>query len=123
MSQAAASLPNVDVSTITDPDIRRAFRTVVQQNQQLTARMHQQQQEIEALLQMMLEKHVGSVGEFKRHMLKLQTGDARGERLHGMITGHAPNGAAAAAAPAQPPRRPQPEIAEPEVDRPRRYTL
>jgi hypothetical protein len=122
MSQAAASLPNVDVSTITDPDIRRAFRTVVQQNQQLTARMHQQQQEIEALLQMMLEKHVGSVGEFKRHMLKLQTGDARGERLHGMITGHAPNGAAPAAA-AQPARRPQPEIAEPEVDRPRRYTL
>jgi hypothetical protein len=126
-----SSLPNVDVSTITDPDIRRAFRSMVQQNQQLTARIHQQQQEIEALLQMMLEKHVGSVGEFKRHMLKLQAGDARGERLHGMLTGGATNGtttgataaAATPAAPARPARRPEPEIAEPEIDRPRRYTL
>src|SRR3954463_13810529 len=111
-----SSLPNVDVSTITDPDVRRVFRMVVQQNQQLTARMHQQQQEIEALLQMMLEKHVGSVSEFKRHMLKLQSGDVRSERLHGMITGGATNGTAAGApaAAAPPPRRPQPEVAEPE---------
>jgi hypothetical protein len=129
-SSHGSSLPNVDVSTITDPDIRRAFRMMVQQNQHLTARMHQQQQEIEALLQMILEKHVGSVSEFKRHMLRLQSGDARSERLHGMITGGAPNGTtngttngtAAAAAPAKP-RRPEPEIAEPEIDRPRRYTL
>ena len=126
-SPHGSALPNVDVSTITDPDIRRAFRMMVQQNQHLTARMHQQQQEIEALLQMILEKHVGSVSEFKRHMLRLQSGDARSERLHGMITGGASNGttngtAATAAAPAQP-RRPEPEVAEPEVDRPRRYTL
>jgi hypothetical protein len=87
-----SSLPNVDVSTISDPDIRRALRSVVQQNQALTARIHQQQQEIEALLQMMLEKHVGSVSEFKRHMLRLQAGDARSERLHGMLTGGATNG-------------------------------
>ena len=126
-----SSLPNVDVSTITDPDIRRAFRMMVQQNQQLTARMHQQQQEIESLLQMMLEKHVGSVSEFKRHMLKLQAGDARGERIHGQITGAVPQPAvvAAPAAPAQTatpaPRRAarDPEFSEPEVDRPRRYTL
>ena len=122
-SPHGSALPNVDVSTITDPDIRRAFRMMVQQNQHLTARMHQQQQEIEALLQMILEKHVGSVSEFKRHMLRLQSGDARSERLHGMITGGASNGTAAAAAPAKPARRPEPEVAEPEVDRPRRYTL
>src|SRR4051794_28316582 len=114
-----SSLPNVDVSTITDPDVRRVFRMVVQQNQQLTARMHQQQQEIEALLQMMLEKHVGSVSEFKRHMLKLQAGDVRSERPHTMIPGAAPvtNAPAAAAAAPAAPRRPQPEVAEPEVDR------
>ena len=125
-SPHGSSLPNVDVSTITDPDIRRAFRSMVQQNQHLTARMHQQQQEIEALLQMILEKHVGSVSEFKRHMLRLQSGDARSERLHGMITGGGANATAApaaAAAPAKLPRRPEPEVAEPEVDRPRRYTL
>ena len=115
----SGSLPNVDVSTISDPDVRRAFRMVVQQNQQLTARMHQQQQEIEALLQMMLEKHVGSLGEFKRLMLRLQAGDARGERIHGMLTGAMP----AATVPQAAPKRPEPEIAEPEVDRPRRYTL
>jgi hypothetical protein len=101
----------------------------VQQNQQLTARMHQQQQEIEALLQLMLEKHVGSVSEFKRHMLKLQSGDARSERLHSMITGgglptNGTNGTSGTTAGHAPhARRPEPEIAEPEVDRPRRYTL
>ena len=83
------TMPQVEVSTIPDPDIRRAFRAVVQINQQLSARVQQQQQEIEALLQMMIEKHVGSVGEFKRHMLKLQTADARSERLHGQIAGAA----------------------------------
>jgi len=119
------SLPNVDVSTISDPDVRRAFRMVVQQNQQLTARMHQQQQEIEAVVQLILEKHVASVSEFKRHMLKLQSGDARSERLHSMITGGAlpTNGTTATTATAAAPRRPEPEIAEPEIDRPRRYTL
>ena len=99
-----SSLPNVDVSTISDPDVRRAFRMVVQQNQQLTARMHQQQQEIEAMLQLILEKHVASVSEFRRHMLKLQSGDARSERLHSMITGatlptNGTNGTSAATAP------------------------
>jgi hypothetical protein len=111
----SGTMPQVEVSTIPDPDIRRAFRAVVQINQQLSARVQQQQQEIEALLQMMIEKHVASVGEFKRHMLKLQTADARCERLHGQIAG-------AAAAP-QAARAREPEIAEPEVDRPRRYTL
>ena len=79
--------PAIDVSTIVDPDIRRAFRGMLQINQQLSTRINQQQQEIEALLQMMIEKHVGSVGEFKRHMLKMASGDARGERIHGQIAG------------------------------------
>jgi len=103
----------VDVSTIPDPDVRRAFRAVVQLNQQLGLRVQQQQQEIEALLQMMVEKHVGSVGEFKRHMLRLQTADARSERLHGQV----------AQASSHVPRAHVPEVAEPEVDHPRRYSL
>jgi TolA-binding protein len=133
----AGSLPSVDVSTITDPDIRRVVRQVVQLNQQLSAQIRQQQNEIEALLQMMIEKHVGSIGEFKRHMLKLQQGGARNERLHEQITSATQVGLAAAATgadqkpaatpatPAPRPTRPEkyPEFAEPEVDRPRRYTL
>src|SRR5687768_2318645 len=83
----AGSLPSVDVSTITDPDIRRVVRQVVQLNQQLSAQIRQQQNEIEALLQMMIEKHVGSIGEFKRHMLKLQQGGARSDRIHEQISG------------------------------------
>jgi hypothetical protein len=131
----AGSLPSVDVSTITDPDIRRVVRQVVQLNQQLSAQIRQQQNEIEALLQMMMEKHIGSIGEFKRHLLKLQQGGARSERIHEQIAGVAQIGLAAAptsadqkpaaATPAPRPTRPEkyPEFAEPEVDRPRRYTL
>jgi hypothetical protein len=119
--------PAIDVSTIVDPDIRRAFRGILQINQQLSTRINQQQQEIEALLQMMIEKHVGSLGEFKRHMMKLQAGEARSERIHGQVAGATVATPTATANPAV--RTPKPatptreEYAEPEVDRPRRYTL
>lgn len=111
----------VDVSTIPDPDVRRAFRAVVQLNQQLGQRVHQQQQEIEALLQMMIEKHVGSVGEFKRHMLRLQTADARSERIHGQIAGTA--AAAAPSAPAAAASSSRSAASSDDYERPRRYTL
>jgi hypothetical protein len=139
---ATAPAPQVDVSTITDTPTRRAVRGVLQLNQQLAEQVRQQQMEIEALLHMMTEKHVGSVGEFKRHMMKLQNNtDARSERLHGQIAGIAapaqqPTTARPAAvatapapAPAAPvaaaPKPPEPRRAydEPEIDRPRRYTL
>jgi hypothetical protein len=132
---SGSSPPQVDVSLIEDPHVRRSVRAVVQQNQAMEMRLRQQQQEIEALLQMMCEKHIASIGEFKRHMLKLQAGDARGERLHDQITtAGAPAAPAAtprsgtAAAPAaanqdRPPRAAEPRYSEPEVDRPRRYTL
>jgi hypothetical protein len=128
MPDSAGTLPQVDVSTISDPDIRRAIRSVVQLNQHLTAQVHQHQQEIESLLQMMVEKHIGSIGEFKRHMLKMQSADPRSERLHGQIAGgaHAAPSAAAAAhgsAAAPPPRQARPaEVSQPD-DHPRRYTL
>jgi hypothetical protein len=125
------TLPQVDVSSITDPDIRRAVRAVVQLNQHLSAQVHQHQQEIEALLQMMVEKHIGSVGEFKRHMLKMQSADPRSERLHGQIAGghtsHAVHTAPAATAPAaaRPVERTHQPVARPaqDDDHPRRYTL
>ena len=129
----SGTLPQVDVSTITDPDVRRAMRSLLQVNQAMSTRIHQQQQEIEALLQMMVEKHVGSIGEFKRHMIKLQGADPRSERLHGQIAGHAAPAMGHLAAPAidhshatapqQQPVHRRVEIAEPEVDGHRRYTL
>jgi TolA-binding protein len=139
-SSAISSTPGVDLGTIGDPDVRRVIRQVVALNQQLHAQIKQQQTEIEALLQMMVEKHIGSLGEFKRHLLKLQQGGARTERIHEQITGVAQVGLAAATTnadqkpktngttptptPIRPPRPASyPEFAEPEVDRPRRYTL
>ncbi|MDB5324059.1 MAG: hypothetical protein JWN40_5690 [Phycisphaerales bacterium] len=126
------TMPQVDVSSITDPDIRRALRAVVQLNQHLTAQVHQHQQEIESLLQMMVEKHIGSVGEFKRHMLKMQSADPRSERLHGQIasghTTHTTHTAPAAApsssaAPAARPERTHQPVVRPDDDHPRRYAL
>jgi hypothetical protein len=130
-SSSSSATPQVDVTLIEDPNVRRAVRAVVQLSQGMELRIRQQQQEIEALLQMMTEKHIGSVGEFKRHLLRLQQGDARGERIHGQITAAAGAGAAAPAAAPTPvnkdrPVRPapvEPRYSEPEVDRPRRYTL
>jgi hypothetical protein len=119
----SGTLPQVDVSSITDPDVRRAFRSLVQANQAMTTRLQQQQQEIEALLQMMVEKHVGSIGEFKRHMIKLQSADPRSERLHGQIAAHAAPAVAQSHATPQQPTHRRVEIAEPEVDGHRRYTL
>jgi hypothetical protein len=117
------TLPTIEVSLISDPDVRRAFRAVVQINQQLSAQIHQQQQEIEAILQMMMDKHIATIPEFKRHMLRLQQGDARSERLHGQLAATATAHPAPATTTLPPRRDPPPDIAEPEIDRPRRYTL
>lgn len=121
----ADTTATVDVSTISDPDTRRALRGLLQVNQHLQAKVAQQQQEIEALLQVLLEKHVTSMSEFKIHMTRTQSGEARSERLHGQLTPAArPAPAQAAPAPAQPaPRPPRQQYADPEIDRPRRYTL
>lgn len=120
----ADTTATVDVSTISDPDTRRALRGLLQVNQHLQAKVVQQQQEIEALLQMMVEKHIGSLGEFKRHMIRLQSGEARSERIHGQVASAAAVPEPATPAPAAPAPKPvRQSHAEPEIDRPRRYTL
>ena len=72
----------VDLSNVSDPDVRRALRLM---QQTYETRLVQQQTEIEALLEMLIEKHVGSIGEFKRHLMRIQQKDARGTRLHEQI--------------------------------------
>src|SRR4051812_13596464 len=52
--------------------------TVERQQQML----QQQQLEIEALLELLIDKHVTSLGEFKAHMAKLRHGSARSQQLH-----------------------------------------
>jgi hypothetical protein len=71
-------LPAVDVSAITDADTRRAIRSMCQQ---VAAVLDRQQKELEAMLDVLTEKHLTSVGEFKRHLLKVQQRD----RIHEAI--------------------------------------
>jgi len=68
-----------DLSMIDDPNVRRALRTI---HQQMTQMLEQQQMEIQALLEIMLEKNIASIGEFRRQIQKLQSGAGRAARLH-----------------------------------------
>ena len=71
------------LSTVPDPDVRRALRAMYHDLHQ-TIEKHQL--EIQALLEMMLEKHVGSIGEYKRHLTRLQQGAVpRSERIQSQI--------------------------------------
>jgi hypothetical protein len=96
---ADAAHLTVDVSTIPDPDVRRALRQIQTDYQtQLT----QQRAEIDAILEVLLEKHTTSLGELKRHVAKVQQQQQQGSRsgrLHDALWG---GGAAAPAAGAAP---------------------
>jgi hypothetical protein len=56
---------SVDLTRIENAEVRRAVRSLMQQMQQVIDR---QQTQIEALLEMVLDKHVGSIGEYKHYM-------------------------------------------------------
>ena len=71
-----------DLSQISDPDVRRALRAIYQE---LHSTIHRQEIEIQAMLEMLLEKHVGSIGEYKRHLTRLQSGGARSSRIHDQV--------------------------------------
>jgi hypothetical protein len=84
----------VDIGTIADPDARRALRAM---QQEYTAALSRQQAEIDAILEVLLEKHVTSVGELRRHVTRLQQQQAHGSRagrLHEALWGPTPSAAA-----------------------------
>lgn len=82
----AESAPRPDpsvIASIPDPDLRRALRAVYHD---LHGIIEKQQIEIQALLEVILEKHVTSIGEYKRHLTRLQQGGvARSERIQSQI--------------------------------------
>jgi hypothetical protein len=78
MSELAPATDSLDLAQIDDPQLRRAMR---QLQQQLAATVAHQQAEIDALLEVLLEKHVTSMGEFKRVLARLQQDPARARRL------------------------------------------
>lgn len=74
---------NVDLTRIENAEVRRALRQLIMQLQETIT---QQQVEIEALLEMMLDKHLSSVSEFKRHVqLIRQRTSERADRLHSQV--------------------------------------
>lgn len=85
MSESAPRKDPPEISSVHDPDVRRALRAMYNE---LHTTIEHHQKEIQALLEMMLEKHVGSIGEYKRHLMRLQQGGvSRSERIHGQISG------------------------------------
>ncbi len=83
---------SVDVSGVDDPQARRVLRAMQQEYQ---AALHRQQVEIDVIFEVLLEKHLSSVGELRRHVAKLQqqqTGvTGRSGRLHDTLWGANPN--------------------------------
>ena len=86
MSEAIHSA--VDVSVVQDPDARRVLRAI--QQEYSTALTHQRA-EIDAILDVLLEKHITSVGELRRHVTRQQQnpqpGGGRAGRLHEALWG------------------------------------
>jgi hypothetical protein len=83
MTESAPRQDPPFIASIPDPDMRRACRTTYND---LHALIEKQQIEIQALLEVILEKHVTSIGEYKRHLARLQQGGvARSERIQSQI--------------------------------------
>ena len=84
MSESAPRKDPPEITAIHDPDVRRALRAMYNE---LHTTIEHHQIEIQALLELMLEKHVGSIGEYKRHLTRLQQGGVgRSERIQGQIS-------------------------------------
>lgn len=80
MAEAVSHRDVPEISQIRDPEARRAVRAIYRALQDSVER---QQLEIEALVQIMLEKRVMSMSEYKLHLSKMQQGrGAREERIH-----------------------------------------
>jgi len=96
-STSQSGQTSLDLSRVDDPETRRAIRAV---HQQMSETISRQQMEIEALVEVLIEKHMTSIGEFRRHMMRVSQKDARGARLHDQLMApHAPHAAHGSGAP------------------------
>ena len=94
MQEPTVRLEAIDLSSIEDPHVRRALRAI---HQQMTEALNRHQQEIEALVEVLLDKHLTSIGEFKRQLTRIQLKDPKHSRLHEQLNSPHPAPAAAAA--------------------------
>jgi len=81
-----------DVARLQDPDVRRAVRLV--HNEAMSA-VAKHQVLLEALLEALLEKHVTSIGEFKRLVAKVEQKAPGAARVLDQVMSHAPHAPAA----------------------------
>jgi hypothetical protein len=113
---------SVDFSSIPDPQVRRALRAMCQQMSDTIAR---QQQQIEALLAMMVDKNIASTGEFRRLVMRMQQKAGVTPRVRDAVNAPVtPVPTAAAHSPASTkPRVLTDHEDDPDTNRPRVYKL
>lgn len=73
----------IDLSNVEPAETRRALRQVLQM---LSARLEEQQMEIESLIELLVDRHVVSVGELKSYIRRMQQRDDKAARLHSVMT-------------------------------------
>jgi hypothetical protein len=70
---------SVDLSRIENPEIRRTLRQLIQQLQEIIS---QQQIQIEALVEMTVDKHVWSQSEYRHYVQRIaQSATGRSDRV------------------------------------------
>ena len=108
----------IDLSVVEPAETRRVLRTVLQQ---VELRFVEQQNETEALIEMLCDRHAISVGEFKVYLRRMQQRDEKAVRLHAALE-QATHLTPAVAPPAAAPKT-DPAEEEDAVQRPNVYNL
>jgi len=83
MPQPTSTSLTVDLTRIDNAEVRRALRQLLQQAQE---QLNHQQIQIEALMELIAEKHVASVSEIRRAVQRVATHSERAGRIHAQIT-------------------------------------
>ncbi|HEY8665980.1 MAG TPA: hypothetical protein VIL86_04905 [Tepidisphaeraceae bacterium] len=87
MTETATASKPLDLALIDDPNVRRVLR---QLHQDFRAEIDRQQFEIESLLELMIEKRIASIGEFKLHLTRLRQGTGLHDRIHDALAAATP---------------------------------
>jgi hypothetical protein len=82
MSESSHLIETVDLSSITDPDVRRAVRSMLQQ---LQGACDRQQIQIQAMMDMLIERNIASLADIKRHLIRRQHDIVKPDRIAEMI--------------------------------------
>lgn len=108
----------IDLSVVEPAETRRILRTVLHQ---IELRFVEQQNETEALIEMLCDRHAISVGEFKVYLRRMQQRDEKAVRLHAALEQAAHPTPAPAPLAAGP--KPKPAEEEDAAQRPNVYNL